>query len=281
MKRKPKAEQPSSIKQRQTAPGRRGGETESARLLRVDNRPSPRRVELLLRHWIEHHRPGLGTKVRIVFTRNASTMISRSERAGRITLRLHCLFQRAPEDILADVVRYFFSRKATVDTRKVRTRLIDFVAEHRESTLLPYPARRKMPPRGECYDLDELRDRQLEEYFPDIEAPPEMGWTHRCHRSLMGKWVEVPDPNRNLILINRLLDNSHVPSYYVDYVIYHELLHELTPIVRSRGRWIHHPPEFKRREKRYPLYKLAQQWERECLSVFYERVERQKNTRRR
>lgn len=50
-------------------------------------------------------------------------------------------------------------------------------------------------------------------------------------------------------------------QYFVESVVYHEMLHHLIPAVRIRGKWYNHPPAFKRAERQYPHYQKAQDWE--------------------
>ncbi len=224
---------------------------------------------------LERYQPGSGTRAKVIFTNNSSTMASKSETAGRITLRLHALFQKAPANLLEDLVRYFLCEEDR-GSKQIRSRLIDFVAEHREETLAEFPLHCMVPPRGQSYDLCAVRDQVVAEYFAELRTIPEclprMGWTKLIQRSLMGKWIEHPPPRPNLILVNRLLDSIQVPHYYLEYVVYHELLHELNPIVRRDGRWIHHPPEFRERERRYPLFESARRWEERELARHYRRM---------
>ncbi|PON17802.1 hypothetical protein C2W62_11335 [Candidatus Entotheonella serta] len=75
----------------------------------------------------------------------------------------------------------------------------------------------------------------------------------------------VYDRQQNLIRIHRHLDQPFVPHYFVESVVYHEMLHHLIPAVRIRGKWYNHPPAFKRAERQYPHYQKAQDWERKNL----------------
>jgi hypothetical protein len=49
----------------------------------------------------------------------------------------------------------------------------------------------------------------------------------------------------------------------VRYVLFHELLHAIHPPRRDENRrWIHHGREFRRRERAYPGYAVAIEWEK-------------------
>ena len=67
--------------------------------------------------------------------------------------------------------------------------------------------------------------------------------------------------------IHPVLDREAVPSWYVRYILFHELLHAALPSEpRPRERCIHHGAEFRRRERGYTDYGRASRWEKENLS---------------
>jgi len=226
-------------------------------------------AERTLRALIDRCRPGLGSVVIIHFTNNSCTMVSKYERGGVPHLRVHHLFRRAPRALLRDLVRFCFLRVTRKTGRRIRGELMDFIEEYREETLLIYPERRRRPPAGDHYDLIELMGTAWRKHVPELTTTPEIAWTREAHRTLMGKWLPTPTPHPNLIVINRLLDHSSVPRYYVEFVVFHELLHELMPTSRQCGRWVHHPPEFRRRERQFPGFRQAQRWEEANLSQLY------------
>jgi hypothetical protein len=196
-------------------------------------------------------------------------MVSKYLRDGVTHLRVHHLFARAPVSLLRTLVRFCFGRITRKTSRTIRAHLMDFVEAHREETLSVYPRSRRLPPRGEHYDLEDVLEKVRRQHVRELKSQPEVAWTRRAHRTLMGKWIPNPPPHANLILVNRLLDCETVPAYYLEFIVFHELLHELMPISRSCGRWVHHPPEFRRRERRFPHFDRAQRWEGENLSRLY------------
>lgn len=205
--------------------------------------------------------------VDIVFHCNRSTMVSWSRKGAHGALRVHQIFGGASEDVLEAIVRHFFTKVPARELRQLRSRIMDYVEQNRLKTLngnLP----RVNPPKGKVYDLDRVRRKVTRRYVPERlseRLAPRMSWSCRVTPSLMGKWIERPPGTRNLIIINRLLDNKKVPAFYIEYIVYHEILHELFPIRRQAGRWVHHSVEFRRREKTFPLYREARLWEEEQL----------------
>ena len=72
-----------------------------------------------------------------------------------------------------------------------------------------------------------------------------------------------------VIRIHPLLDQPFVPRWFLEYVLYHEMLHSVVPDeTNSAGRRRIHTAEFYRRERAFPRYRRARQWEDENLARF-------------
>ncbi len=72
------------------------------------------------------------------------------------------------------------------------------------------------------------------------------------------------DPQRNLVIMNRKLDNAAIPAYFVEYILFHELLHEVLGIgERKDGRRDIHGSLFKLMESTFPDYEKARRFEKE------------------
>jgi predicted metal-dependent hydrolase len=68
-----------------------------------------------------------------------------------------------------------------------------------------------------------------------------------------------------LIRVHPALDAAFVPRFFVEYIVYHEMLHHVLPPRRSGKRRSLHGPEFQAREKDFEQFEAALQWERENL----------------
>jgi hypothetical protein len=204
----------------------------------------------------------------VSFQENSSTMVSRTGLDSRAVLRLHRIFLDAPEDLLKDIVRCFFSRLDRRRARSVRARLKDYVEIHRGEILRPLSPARLLPPAGRVFDLGEILEQVSGRYFPEVDRV-EIAWSRQVLRRLMGKWIQNPEPLPNLVLINRLLDAPQVPGFYLEFLVFHELLHEEIPCQRTGGRWVHHPPDFRARERQFPEYTRARDWERRNIDRLY------------
>jgi hypothetical protein len=232
---------------------------------------SAENIEEKLRSLLWRHRPEVlfSGGVRIVFTRNTSTLISLNRRGPSATLRVHRLFSNAPDAVLEAIVLGFFARHSRDRARKLRARIMDFVDVNRRQTIATTDLPRVLHPRGRHYDLAEVYSDVVRRYVPERRQRRDLlrvGWSERATPSLMGKWIETPADAPNLIVINPLLDDHRVPRYYLEYIVYHEVLHDLFPIRRRGGRWVQHPVEFRRRERVFPHFDAARRWEREELA---------------
>ena len=72
-----------------------------------------------------------------------------------------------------------------------------------------------------------------------------------------------------LIRIHPRLDAAFVPLWFLEYVVYHEMLHSVVPDeICPGGRRKVHTEEFYRREKAFVHYRRARRWEDENLARF-------------
>lgn len=111
-------------------------------------------------------------------------------------------------------------------------------------------------------DLRELFDRLNRQYFGGrIEA--EIAWGNRYRqRNRRTLRFGSYDSRKKLIKINPVLLRDMVPFPVLELTVYHEMCHQQKPPVKSRGRWLYHHPEFKRKEREYVLYREARLWEK-------------------
>ena len=103
-------------------------------------------------------------------------------------------------------------------------------------------------PEGEHYNLQEIFDELNLRYFSGLMAQPQLGWSRRPSKSLLGHY----DPSHNAIILSRILDRATVPRLAVEYVLYHEMLHLKHPVDHKGARRCVHTPEFRAAEKLFP-----------------------------
>lgn len=217
----------------------------------------------------------LGVPVRLSVTDNRSTMVSFRRGSGALRLRLHHMFLKAPPRVVQAIADYAGrGRSAAGDV------LDEYIRRQRP---LIRKSRRgggeQLRAIGRCFDLQEIFDRLNREHF-EGKIRARIGWgrmpNRRRRKSIR---LGVYDHQAREIRIHPALDRPEVPAFFVEFIVFHEMLHQLFPSVsaddvddvaedgRSLGRRSHHPRAFREREKEYPLYGAALRWERRNLRV--------------
>lgn len=109
-------------------------------------------------------------------------------------------------------------------------------------------------PQGKCHNLDILYERLNRQYFGGGMRRPLLAWSARAWRRQLGCF----DGALGQILLNRRLDREDVPEFAVEYVLYHEMLHQKHPLrLAAHCRLQSHSPAFRREERRFALYDRA------------------------
>ncbi len=109
---------------------------------------------------------------------------------------------------------------------------------------------------GKFYDLDRMFARLNRLYFDREIAKPVLTWSKRRARSILGHH----DAAHDTITISKSLDARDVPEWFVEYIVFHEMLHIKHPARIINGRRYYHSPAFRAEEQRFPSYQKAQQW---------------------
>jgi hypothetical protein len=205
----------------------------------------------------------LGIPVRLSVTDNRSTMVSFRRGANVLQLRLHHMFLDAPEPVVRAVADY-----AGRGHRGAGGLLDDYIRgqqprirQFRRETDADLNAE------GRCFDLRMIFEAVNRTYFQDgIQA--RIGWgrmpPRRRRKSIR---LGVYDHQTREIRIHPALDRPEVPAFFVEFIVFHEMLHQLFPSTGRGGRRVHHPRAFRDREKAFPHYVAALRWERENLGV--------------
>ncbi len=230
-------------------------------------------------------RLGLRFPIDIVFTFNRSTMISYRRRREAATLRMHDVFRDASTEVLEGVLRSCFlplSRRAAAQCGEA---IHGFLHEnHRRiemANLRHHGPAKVIGSAGAVHDLDEVYHQVRRDYFPRKLIRLDLTWSTRVSRHTMGQWCEQAPGINNLISINRMLDDRRVPRFYLEYLMYHEILHEVLPPRLVNGRRIRHFPEFKQRELEFVRFDEAIEWERTAISKLWADWERRRWSGRR
>ena len=111
-------------------------------------------------------------------------------------------------------------------------------------------------PRGAAHDLEPMFAALNLEYFEGNLRRPRLGWSTRPWRSQYGCF----DPSLDQIVMNNRLDRADVPSYAVELILYHEMLHVKHPLRAAACGLQAHSAEFRAEEKRFKHYDRARKF---------------------
>src|SRR3954465_11363845 len=142
----------------------------------------------------------------------------------------------------------------------------------RKSAHLTLPMQRQLNLRheGRYFDLQRIFDKLNQRYFRGRLRGYEVKWGRRRKQPPKEYFIfgTIQEEDR-VIRINPALDQPFVPLWFLQYVLYHEMLHSVVPDeVDANGRRRVHTEEFNRREREYPSYRRARRWEEENLARF-------------
>jgi hypothetical protein len=238
----------------------------TARISAAGRRAADVPLEQIWRKVLERR---LRCKVRVPIairvTDNVHTMISFSRRAIGLEVRLHHMFLAAPPEVVDALARYIDGGSAG-DSET----LDHFIERHRWliRRIPPHVRQRRIRlfTRGQHYDLAEVFDDLAERYFGGPigcaitwGSPPRATLPRQSIK--LGSYSE----DARLIRIHPALDQPDVPRFFLEWIVFHEMLHHRHgATVRGNKRWVH-TPEFLADERRFPHYERARAWEREHL----------------
>jgi len=183
-------------------------------------------------------------------------------RSGRVYVRLSDICKDAPPDVLRALAWILVSRLLGKKVPTIHDRV------YRDYSLTPGVMRASDLARrgrgrkhfstaqGEVYDLEKMFAKLNRRFFNSEIAKPAITWSQRRTRSILGHHDHIYDS----ITISKTLDSKDVPEWFVEYILYHEMLHIKHPARLINGRRYYHTSAFRQDERRFPYYDQAQKW---------------------
>ena len=183
-------------------------------------------------------------------------------RSGRVHVRLSDIFKSAPINVhraLAFILVAKLLRRRTPPFYERAYR--DYACSPdvlRASDLARRQRGRKMisSAQGRVYDLGRMFQRLNQRFFDGQLEQPTLTWSQRRTRTILGHHDGVHET----IVISKTLDSTEVPEWFVEYILYHEMLHIKHPARLINGRRYYHTKAFRTDEQRFPRFNEAQSW---------------------
>ena len=142
----------------------------------------------------------------------------------------------------------------------------------RKISCLSLPLQRQLSfdSEGRFFDLKAIFDKLNARYFAKSLRGYRVIWGRRRKKRPKSYLVfaSIQEEDR-VIRVHPLLDARFVPQWFMEYVLYHEMLHAVVPDeFDENGRRLVHTERFRQRERRFPFFMRARRWEAENLGRF-------------
>jgi hypothetical protein len=207
-------------------------------------------------------------RARVIITDNTRTMMSVKRGHAVFTFRLHHMFVDAPPMVLRSAVAY--AQHQDVEAAELLRAFIDanedaIRARHEPRTVA-------VDIEGRHHNLQTIFDELNAEYFGGaIKA--RITWGNRTRRKQSRASIKLGSytVEDQLIRVHPVLDATDVPRFYLAWVIYHEMLHEIHDMPVVDGRRVYHTRAFRLAEAKFEQYAEAVLWERQNLTKLLER----------
>ena len=206
-------------------------------------------------------------KVAVTLTDNRYTMISvrRLPKERRYEVRLHHMFADADPVITRALAHYVADNDP--DASRVLGDFIDQNAGYVRGRARRQPAQ-VIFTAGEHHDLRDIFDEINTRYF-DNKIDAAITWGQRTGRPKRRNSIKMGSYSveDRLIRIHRSLDRAFVPKFFLAWIVFHEMLHQVHDIRVKNGRREFHSKEFLADEAMYEHYDQAKRWERRHLDA--------------
>src|SRR6266576_3713921 len=148
-------------------------------------------------------------------------------RSGQVYVRLSDICKDSPPEVMRALAFVLVARLLGKKVPAVHDRT------YRDYSLTPTVMRssdiarrgrgRKMisSAQGNVYDLDKMFSKLNRRYFDSTLEKPTITCSQRKTRSILGHHDRVYET----ITISKSLDSSQVPDWFVEFIVYHEMLH--------------------------------------------------------
>lgn len=194
-------------------------------------------------------------------TDNRHTMISYRRSGGLLRARLHHMFLDADAVTVEALARYVTRRD-----RRSSLLLGKYIEDNRIRIKPSPPGRDPIRTAGVCHDLGQALSRVSRRYFGgDLDVA--ITWGRRAAQGRSRRTIKMGtySHDERLIRIHPALDRAFVPRYFLEYLVFHEVLHHVLPAPTVGGRTLYHSPEFRERERSFRHYERALEWEKQHL----------------
>lgn len=182
-------------------------------------------------------------------------------RKGKIWIRISDILADAPFNVLSSLLNILLHKLFNTHTHPNHLRIYRHYINQphlRPKILMARRYRSKKysnNPIGIFFNLDQIFQQLNGCYFQE-KLQVRMSWNHKKSRTFLACY----DPAHQTIVVNRKLDDSLIPKWVLEYIVFHEMLHVSLGGYSSNSRWIVHHNRFHEAEKQFPCYRKARKF---------------------
>ena len=200
--------------------------------------------------------PKIGAPVDLTITDNRSSMIHIRKNGKGYIIRLHHMFIDADNSVLNDIAQFARTGKSSL--------LQHYIDSHMSLIKKPVKREPQISTRGAYYNLTRIYNSLNRIYFSE-RVKCRITWG-RSRRGKNKRAIQFGcyDRSMDLIRINPKLDSARVPRYFIEYIVFHEMLHS----VHSPASKGSHTQAFKERERAFKHYQQACAWQKKNIGLF-------------
>jgi hypothetical protein len=192
-----------------------------------------------------------GKTVSLTITDNTTSILSVETKKDIVFVRLQNIFLKAGKDVLDEIAVF-------IKKRKGKTPLLwKFVKANNISIKKKRPRKFKIITHGKYYNLLDIF-RSLNDVYFKGRISCHITWGTKCSRYFVKKrTLGSYDSQTNTIRINPVLDRKNIPGYFIEFIVYHEMLHAELGVKVKDGNRIVHTKEFRKKESLFADYERA------------------------
>ena len=172
---------------------------------------------------------------------------------NKTVLQINEAYIISPLEIKKSILSAAFSRRQSKQIHAIKAYSGTSEFRRMNELISGNPIANRISCRGEKYDLSILFNKLNKVYFRGQLSQPRLVWSSRRSIRRLGYF----HPEINTIAVTQKLDDKNIPRMLVEYVLYHEMLHQYFGVKNHNGRRYAHTSTFKTAEKKFKHQKEA------------------------
>lgn len=190
---------------------------------------------------------------------NRSVFLSVKSTRNMISISLNRVFLYASDDMLNHLINYIKNKD------RISLAYVNHFVDENISKVIPLK-KININTKGDVYDLKSILQSVNDKYFlGKVEVNVTWGKRPKYKRFSHITFASY-DRYQKLIRVNKILDNSYFPYEFVEFILYHEMLHHVMPVsYDKKQRRQHHGKNFRLQERAFENYDEMKKIEKNFL----------------